>query len=237
VRLFLDTAEMGEIRTAARWGVLNGVTTTRPYSPKVGGSYDDVPREICAITPGLVSAEVVAEDVEGMHREGRRFAKPASSIVVKVAMSAEGLEAIRRLAADAHSARDRGHRVDPAGSQHRQREAVAALQQAVWTAFPDARVDLVTRVASADAVISEEVLSGTHTGPFATPAGTLPPSGRAVRMPFVTVQQIRNGKIAAERIYFDQLDFSASWALLRLTRRVETDGGRSMRCLTYDTRS
>jgi steroid delta-isomerase-like uncharacterized protein len=87
------------------------------------------------------------------------------------------------------------------------REAVAALQQALWTAFPDARVDLVTRVASADTVISEEVLSGTHTGPFVTPAGTLPPSGRAVSMPFVTVQQIRNGKIAAERIYFDQMDF------------------------------
>jgi steroid delta-isomerase-like uncharacterized protein len=87
------------------------------------------------------------------------------------------------------------------------REAVAALQQALWTAFPDARIDLVTRVASADTVMSEEVLSGTHTGPFVTPGGTLPPSGRAVRMPFVTVQQIRDGKIAAERIYFDQLDF------------------------------
>lgn len=87
------------------------------------------------------------------------------------------------------------------------REAVAALQQALWTAFPDARIDLVRRVASAETVMSEEVLSGTQTGPLITPSGTLPASGRALRMPFVTVQQVRDGKIAAERIYFDQLDF------------------------------
>lgn len=87
------------------------------------------------------------------------------------------------------------------------REAVSGLQQALWTAFPDARIDLVRRVASADTVMSEEVLSGTQTGPFVTPAGTLPPSRRAIRMPFVTVQQIRDGKISAERVYFDQLDF------------------------------
>jgi steroid delta-isomerase-like uncharacterized protein len=87
------------------------------------------------------------------------------------------------------------------------REAVAALQQALWTAFPDARIDLMTRVASNDTVMSEEVLSGTQTGPLVTPAGTLPPSGRAIRMRFVTVQLVRDGKIAAERLYFDQLDF------------------------------
>lgn len=86
-------------------------------------------------------------------------------------------------------------------------EAVASLQQALWTALPDARIELVARVANADTVMSEEVLVGTQTGPFVTPAGTLPASGRAIRMPFVTVQQVRDGKIAAERVYFDQLDF------------------------------
>ena len=82
-----------------------------------------------------------------------------------------------------------------------------ALQQALWTALPDTRIEVVARVANGDTVMSEEVLVGTQTGPFATPAGTLPASGRSIRMPFVTVQQIRDGKIAAERIYFDQLDF------------------------------
>jgi steroid delta-isomerase-like uncharacterized protein len=85
--------------------------------------------------------------------------------------------------------------------------AVAALQQALWNALPDARIELVARVADGDIVMSEEVLVGTQTGPFVTPAGTVPASGRSVSMPFVTVQQVRDGKIAAERIYFDQLDF------------------------------
>ena len=98
MKIFLDTAEIQEIHTAARWGLLDGVTTNPSLFAKVGGSYDDVLKEICRITAGPVSAEVVAEDVEGMLREGRHFASLAPNIVVKVAMSEEGLEAIARLA-------------------------------------------------------------------------------------------------------------------------------------------
>jgi transaldolase len=98
MKIFLDTAEIGEIATAARWGVLDGVTTNPTLFAKVGGDYDDVLKQICRITPGPVSAEVVAEDVEGMLREGRHFATLAPNIVVKVAMSEEGLEAIARFA-------------------------------------------------------------------------------------------------------------------------------------------
>ena len=100
MKIFLDTAEIEEIRTAARWGVLDGVTTNPSLFAKVGGSYDDVLRQICKITPGPVSAEVVAEDVAGMLREGRHFAKLAPNIVVKIPMGEEGLEAIARLTAD-----------------------------------------------------------------------------------------------------------------------------------------
>ncbi len=98
MKIFLDTAEIEEIRIAARWGVLDGVTTNPTLFAKVGGSYDDVLRQICGITSGPVSAEVVAEDVSGMLREGRHFAKIAPNIVVKVPMSEEGLEAISRFA-------------------------------------------------------------------------------------------------------------------------------------------
>jgi transaldolase len=98
MKIFLDTAGIEEIRTAARWGVLDGVTTNPSLFAKVGGSYDDVLRQICGITPGPVSAEVVADDVEGMLREGRQFAKLAPNIVVKVPMSEDGLEAMARLA-------------------------------------------------------------------------------------------------------------------------------------------
>src|SRR6185503_5056488 len=98
MKIFLDTAEIEEIRTAARWGVLDGVTTNPSLFAKVGGSYDEVLKQICEITPGPVSAEVVADDVEGMLREGRHFAKLAPNIFVKVPMSEDGLEAIARLA-------------------------------------------------------------------------------------------------------------------------------------------
>jgi transaldolase len=100
MKIFLDTAEIEEIRTAARWGVLDGVTTNPSLYAKVGGSYDDILAEICKITSGPVSAEVIADDVEGMLKEGRHFAKIASNIVVKVAMSENGLEAIARFKAE-----------------------------------------------------------------------------------------------------------------------------------------
>jgi len=98
MKLFLDTADIEEIRTAARWGVLDGVTTNPSLYAKVGGSYEDLLVQICGITPGPVSAEVAAEDVPGMLREGRAFAQLAPNIVVKVPMSEEGLEAISTFA-------------------------------------------------------------------------------------------------------------------------------------------
>src|SRR3954466_7321751 len=99
MKIFLDTADIEEIRIAARWGVLDGVTTNPSLFAKTSGkTYDEVLVEICGITPGPVSAEVVAEDVEGMLKEGRHFAKLAPNIVVKVPMSEEGLEAIYRFA-------------------------------------------------------------------------------------------------------------------------------------------
>jgi transaldolase len=98
MKIFLDTAAIDDIRTAARWGILSGVTTNPSLFAKIGGSYDDVLKEICSVTPGPVSAEVVAADVEGMLREGRHFAALAPNIVVKIPMTAEGLEAIAALA-------------------------------------------------------------------------------------------------------------------------------------------
>jgi len=101
MKLFLDTADIDEIRTVARWGVLDGVTTNPTLYAKVGGaSYDAILQEICRIVPGPVSAEVVADEVEGMLVEGRHFAKLADNIVVKVPMSETGLEAISRFRAE-----------------------------------------------------------------------------------------------------------------------------------------
>jgi transaldolase len=98
MKIFLDTADIEEIRTVHRWGVLDGVTTNPTLYAKVGGSYDDILKQVCKITPGPVSAECVSDDVDGMLEEGRKFAKLARNIVVKVPMSEEGLEAISRFA-------------------------------------------------------------------------------------------------------------------------------------------
>ena len=98
MKLFLDTADIDEIRTAVKWGVIDGVTTNPSLYAKVGGSYEKILEEICKLTSGPVSAEVIAEDVEGMLREGRAFAKIAPNIVVKVPMMENGLEAIAQFA-------------------------------------------------------------------------------------------------------------------------------------------
>ena len=101
MKLFLDTADIDEIRTVAAWGVLDGVTTNPTLYSKVGGaSYDAILQEICKIVPGPVSAEVVADEVDGMLKEGRHFAKLADNIVVKVPMSETGLEAMSRFRAE-----------------------------------------------------------------------------------------------------------------------------------------
>jgi transaldolase len=101
MKLFLDTADIEEIRTVAKWGVLDGVTTNPTlFSKTKGMTYDEVLQMICGITSGPVSAEVVADEVEGMLREGRHFAKLADNIVVKVPMSETGLEAMSRFKAE-----------------------------------------------------------------------------------------------------------------------------------------
>ena len=99
MRLFLDTAEIGDIAIASRWGVLDGVTTNPTLFAKVGGRYDAVLEQICRLTSGPVSAEVVAEDVEGMLTQARHFAAIAPNVVVKVPMGEEGLEVIARCSA------------------------------------------------------------------------------------------------------------------------------------------
>jgi hypothetical protein len=72
VKLFIDTADIDEIRTIARWGVLDGVTTNPSLFAKTSGmTYDEVLAEICRITDGPGSAEVIADDVDGRGRFGR----------------------------------------------------------------------------------------------------------------------------------------------------------------------
>jgi len=74
MKLFIDTADVGEIREAASWGVLDGVTTNPSLVAKTGRDFETVLHEICALVDGPVSAEVVSTDAPGMVEEGVRLA-------------------------------------------------------------------------------------------------------------------------------------------------------------------
>jgi len=98
VKIFLDTASVDEIREAAAWGVLDGVTTNPSLvSKEKGKRFEDLLNEIVKITSGPVSAEVVAEAAEDMVTQGVRLSKIAPNILVKIPMTIEGLKAIRIL--------------------------------------------------------------------------------------------------------------------------------------------
>jgi transaldolase len=105
MKLFIDTADVGEIREAHSWGIVDGVTTNPSLVAKTGRDFEVVLREICAIVDGPVSAEVVSTDAAGMVEEGERLARIHRNIVVKCPLIAEGLKATRLLT-------DRGIRVN-----------------------------------------------------------------------------------------------------------------------------
>lgn len=101
MKLFLDTANIDEIRDAASLGVLNGVTTNPSLMSKENrGDYKVLLEEICDIVKGPVSAEVVAEDCEEMLKQARDLAKISEHIVIKVPLIAEGMKAVKILCAE-----------------------------------------------------------------------------------------------------------------------------------------
>jgi transaldolase len=102
MKIFLDTADVAEIRELAATGLVDGVTTNPSLAAKTGRDYADSLKEICAIVPGSVSAEVLSTDLEGMLKEGRSVAKIAPNITVKVPSTWDGMKACRALANDGH---------------------------------------------------------------------------------------------------------------------------------------
>ncbi len=99
MRIFLDTANIDQIRQAAKLGVISGVTTNPSLvSKEATADYEGVVKEICSIIPGPVSAEVLAEGVEPMIEEARQISKWAPNIAIKIPATAEGLEVTSVLA-------------------------------------------------------------------------------------------------------------------------------------------
>lgn len=97
MKIFLDTANLDEIREINDWGVLDGVTTNPSLIAKNGGDFIQTIYDICEIVNGPVSAEVIAPTAEGMIKEGRLLAKLHEHVVVKIPMTTAGLAATRAL--------------------------------------------------------------------------------------------------------------------------------------------
>lgn len=97
MKIFIDTADVAEIREAQSWGIVDGVTTNPSLVAKSGRSLESVINEICTIVDGPISAEVVSVDAPGMVEEGERLAAIHANVVVKVPMIPAGLKATKIL--------------------------------------------------------------------------------------------------------------------------------------------
>ena len=102
MKIFLDTANVQELREAAAMGLLDGVTTNPTLIAREKRPFRDLVDEICQIVDGVVNLEVVATDVDGMVQQGRELAKISPNVVVKLPTTAEGLKALRILKAEGH---------------------------------------------------------------------------------------------------------------------------------------
>jgi transaldolase len=93
MKIFLDTANVSEIRQGAELGVIAGVTTNPSLVAKEGGDFHAMLREITSIVDGPISAEVISLDSKGMVEEGLKLAEIHENIVIKLPMTLEGLKA------------------------------------------------------------------------------------------------------------------------------------------------
>ena len=97
MKIFIDTANINEIKEAAGMGLLDGVTTNPSLVAREGKNFRELLKEICLIVDGDISAEVISTDYDGMMKEARDLAGIDPKIVVKVPLIKEGLKAVKNL--------------------------------------------------------------------------------------------------------------------------------------------
>lgn len=100
MKIFLDTANVGELREGVSMGLVDGCTTNPSLIAKEKRPFRPLVEEICSIVPGDVSLEVVATDLEGMIKEGKELAQVAANVVVKCPLTKDGLKAVKRLSGE-----------------------------------------------------------------------------------------------------------------------------------------
>ncbi len=99
MQIYLDTANLAEIREAASWGILSGVTTNPSLIARErGADFKAIITEIAELVDGPISAETIALDAEGMVREGLEYASWHPNVIIKVPSTTEGLRAVSQLA-------------------------------------------------------------------------------------------------------------------------------------------
>lgn len=97
MKIFIDTANIQEIKTANDWGVIDGVTTNPTLIAKEGEDFKSLIKDILGIVDGPISVEVISTDSEGMVKEASEMSKWSKNVVVKIPMIPEGLKAVKVL--------------------------------------------------------------------------------------------------------------------------------------------
>src|SRR4029079_14677934 len=99
MKLYIDTADIDQIKEAWSWGIVDGVTTNPSHVAKTGRPAAVVYRDICAVVDGPISLETVSLTAAEMAAEGRELMKYNRNVVVKIVNNCEGLKAVKMLAA------------------------------------------------------------------------------------------------------------------------------------------
>ncbi len=100
MKLYLDTANVDEIRQAAQWGVISGITTNPSLAAKESQDFETILSSICELVDGPISAEVISLEYEGMIKEARKLAGVHKNVVVKIPITPEGMQAVKTLSAE-----------------------------------------------------------------------------------------------------------------------------------------
>ena len=111
----------------------------------------------------------------------------------------------------------------PGGVVLRGREQVRHYTESLWAAFPDGTLAFGDQVFSDDSAATEVVFTGTHSGPMLTPNGSVPPTGRRVTLRSASILRIKDGLIASEHVYLDQLDLMTQLGLLPAATSADED--------------
>jgi len=98
MKIFLDTANLEEIKKGVEWGIIDGVTTNPSLVAKEKAIFEERIKEICQIVKGPVSAEVISTDWKGMIKEAKKLSEIDENVVVKIPLTPDGIRAIKELA-------------------------------------------------------------------------------------------------------------------------------------------